>query len=296
MKGIILAGGSGTRLYPLTQGISKHLLPIYDKPMIYYPLSTLMLAGIQDILIIVNPRDINAFQALLGTGEQWGVRLQYAEQAVARGVADAFRIGASFIGTDTVTLILGDNVFYSEGLTTLLEKASSLEVGAKIFAYYVNDPRPYGVIEFNRSGQVIEIQEKPEKPRSNYVVPGIYFYDNSVIQKAQVIQPSNRGELEIGDINEQYRQEGKLAVEVLGRGMAWLDAGTYDSLLQASNFIEAIESRQGLKIACLEEIAYRRHLISLEQVNAIASQMHNTAYGQYLLKLCREEAENKGLR
>ena len=285
MKGIILAGGSGTRLYPLTTVVSKQLLPVYDKPMVYYPLSVLMLAGIRDILIITTPEDRPRFEQLLGDGAQWGINLSYATQATPNGLAQAFVIGASFIGSDPVALILGDNIFYGEGLTALLQGATQRTSGATIFGYYVKDPERYGVAEIDPSGRVISIEEKPKSPKSNYAVTGIYFYDNAVVEIARTLKPSARGEYEITDVNVAYLNRGQLHMELLGRGMAWLDTGTHESLHDASTFIETIEKRQGLKIACPEEIAYRMGYITAEQVRAIAGPVHKSAYGEYLLNL-----------
>ena len=285
MKGIILAGGSGTRLYPLTTVISKQLLPVYDKPMVYYPLSALMLAGIREILLITTPEDRPRFEHLLGDGAQWGIRLSYATQAIPNGLAQAFVIGASFIGTDSVALILGDNIFYGEGLTALLHGATQRTSGATVFGYYVKDPERYGVAEVDASGRVISIEEKPASPKSNYAVTGIYFYDNRVVEIARALKPSARGEYEITDVNVAYLERGELHMELLGRGMAWLDTGTHESLHDASTFIETIEKRQGLKIACPEEIAYRMGYIDAAQVRAIAEPVRKSAYGEYLLQL-----------
>ena len=287
MKGIILAGGSGTRLYPLTTVVSKQLLPVYDKPMVYYPLSALMLAGIRDILIITTPEDAPRFEHLLGDGTQWGINLSYATQATPNGLAQAFVIGADFIGDDPVALVLGDNIFYGEGLTALLQGATQRSAGATIFGYYVKDPERYGVAEMDPSGRVISIEEKPASPKSNYAVTGIYFYDNSVVEIARGLKPSTRGEYEITDVNIAYLDRGQLHMELLGRGMAWLDTGTHESLHDASTFIETIEKRQGLKIACPEEIAYRMGYITADQVRAIAQPVRKSAYGEYLLQLLR---------
>jgi glucose-1-phosphate thymidylyltransferase len=282
MKGIILAGGYGTRLYPVTKSISKHLLPVYDKPLIYYPLSVLMLAGIRDILIISTPRDIPLYEELLGDGSQIGLSFTYAVQEKAGGLAEAFIVGEKFIGTDSVALILGDNIFYGQHFSDLLKKAGALKKGAVIFGYYVKDPRAYGVVEFDADQKAVSIEEKPAKPRSNYAVPGLYFYDNSVVEIAKGIIPSARGELEITDVNRVYLKKGELNVMVFGRGMAWLDAGTHDSLLEAANFIEAIQKRQGLYVACLEEIAYHQGYITKDQVKHLAKGMNTTEYGRYL--------------
>lgn len=285
MKGIILAGGSGTRLYPLTQVISKQLLPVYDKPMVYYPLSTLMLAGIRDILVITTPHDQALFQQLLGDGRQWGINLQYAAQAVPGGLAEAFIIGRQFIGDQTCCLVLGDNIFYGHGMTELLLSAAQCREGATVFGYWVKDPQRYGVAEFDDTGRVTAIEEKPKQPRSNYAVTGIYFYDNQVVDIAPTLTPSPRGELEITDINNHYLKKGQLKLEKLGRGVAWLDTGTHESLMQASNFIETIEARQGLKVACPEEIAFNGGWIDAAQLEQIATQYSKNGYGDYLRNL-----------
>lgn len=289
MKGIILAGGSGTRLYPLTKAVSKQILPVYDKPMIYYPLSTLMLANIREILIISTPRDIEVFKELLGDGSQLGLRLEYAIQAEPRGLAEAFIIGESFIGKDRVALVLGDNIFYGRHFSNVLKKAVEQE-GATIFGYYVRDPREYGVVTFDKEGKVLTLEEKPEHPKSNYAVPGLYFYDNDVVEIAKKVKPSARGEIEITSINNHYLREGRLNVKILGRGFAWLDTGSNDSLMEASEYIASIQKRQGLYVSCIEEIAYVKGFIDKMQLLALAEEFYKTEYGKYLQRLAEEDA------
>lgn len=288
MKGIILAGGSATRLYPLSKSISKQMMPIYDKPMIYYPLSTLMLAGIKEILIISTPRDLPMFEQLLGTGTELGIRFEYLIQTEPNGLAQAFVLGENFIGNDSVCLILGDNIFYGQGFSTMLATAQSYQTGACVFGYCVKDPRAYGVVSFDETGKVLSIEEKPQKPKSNYAVPGLYFYDNTVVARAKSLKPSARGEYEITDLNQLYLDEGNLHVSLFGRGFAWLDTGNCDSLLEASNFVETIQKRQGFYISCIEEIAWRKGWITDSQLQAIGESLDKTAYGRYILSLLQE--------
>jgi glucose-1-phosphate thymidylyltransferase len=292
MKGIILAGGSGTRLYPITKSISKQIIPIYDKPMIYYPLAVLMLAGIREILIISTPKDIHLYQDLLGDGSQLGLSLSYAVQPSPDGLAQAFIIGEEFIGASPVSMILGDNIFYGHGFGRVLTEASRLQDGAMVFGYYVNDPERYGVVEFNADNRVISIEEKPPHPKSNYAVTGLYFYGSDVVEKAKSLRPSNRGELEITDLNRLYLEENRLRIRILGRGMAWLDTGTHETLLQASVYVQTIEARQGLKISCIEEIAYKQGFISRAQLVKLAEPLTRNQYGRYLLKIADEKMYN----
>ena len=292
MKGIILAGGSGTRLYPLTKSISKQIIPIYDKPMIYYPLSVLMLANIKDILIISTPRDLPLFEELLGDGSDLGISLKYKVQEKPNGLAEAFLVGEEFIGNDSVALILGDNIFYGSGFTGLVEQAAKLTEGAIIFGYPVKDPRAYGVVEFDKNGKAISLEEKPQNPKSNYAIPGLYFYDNTVVEKAKNVKPSARGELEITAVNEMYLSEGKLNVKNLGRGTAWLDTGTHEALLEAANYVEAVQNRQGFHIACIEEISYQKGWINANQLKNLSKPLIKTAYGEYLLELLKEGEKN----
>jgi glucose-1-phosphate thymidylyltransferase len=291
VKGIILAGGAGSRLYPATKVVSKQLLPVFDKPMIYYPLSTLMLAGIRTILLISTPHDLPRFRDLLGDGSQWGLDLTYAEQSMPNGIAEAFIIGREFIGDDRVALVLGDNLFYGGGLRLVLQRAAERRVGATVFAYSVSDPQRYGVVELRSDGSVVDIEEKPEHPRSTYAVTGLYFYDNDVVSIARALVPSKRGELEITDVHREYLRRGLLVVEVLSRGLAWLDTGTHESLLDASNFIEVVEKRQGLKIGCVEEIAYRCGFIDAAQLVALAEPLRQSQYGEYLMRVAGELAD-----
>jgi glucose-1-phosphate thymidylyltransferase len=288
MKGIVLAGGSGTRLFPLTRAVSKQLLPVYDKPMIYYSLSTLMLAGIRDILVITTPRDRALFEEALRAAPEWGIRLSFVEQSAPRGLADAFIVGADFVAGDTSCLALGDNIFYGTGLVRVLEDAASIEKGARIFAYQVKSPTEYGVVEFTPEGKVLSLEEKPKQPRSNYAVPGLYFYDRDVVEIARNVKPSARGEIEITDVNRAYLERGDLTISVLGRGTAWLDTGSPDTLLQASTFVQTVEVRQGLKIGCPEEIAFRKGFIDAQGLRALARSLEKTEYGQYLLRLTDE--------
>jgi len=290
MKGIILAGGSGTRLFPLTIGVSKQLLPVYDKPMIYYPLSMLMLAGIRQILVISTPDALPVFMRLLGDGFKWGLEFSYAEQTEPRGLADSFRIGRNFVGDDPAALILGDNIFYGHGLPRQLRSAAQLDSGALIFAYPVKNPSRYGVVDFDKTGKALSIEEKPQNPKSHYAVPGLYFYDNEVVDIAASLQPSARGELEITDVNRVYMERGQLKVDILGRGVAWLDAGTHESLLQAANFVQAMEDRQGMMISCPEEISYRMGYITTDELYTLGEAMDNNQYGQYLVSLATDEA------
>lgn len=294
-KGIILAGGSGTRLYPVTQAVSKQLVPVYDKPMVYYPLATLMLAGIRDVLLISTPEDVPRFERLLGDGSQWGLTIEYAVQPRPEGIPQAFLIGEDFIGDDPVCLVLGDNLFYGQGFKELLNQAAADTSGASVFAYYVADPERYGVVDFDEDERVIDIEEKPEAPRSNYAVTGLYFYDNAVVDLAANLAPSERGELEITDLNRIYLRQGRLHVKLMGRGMAWLDTGTHEALLQASNFVQTMEARQGLKVNCPEEIAWRNGWITGDDLAAIGASMANNSYGQYLLGLLQRRPEPRAV-
>lgn len=289
MKGIILAGGTATRLYPTTRAVSKHLLPIYDKPMVYYPLSVLMLSGIQDVLIISTKRDIEQYRALLGDGNGIGMKFSYKSQSEPKGLADAFNVGREYIGSDRVALVLGDNIFYGQGLSEILNRATKIENGAVIFGYYVSDPRSFGVVEFDSNGKVISLEEKPNKPKSHYAVPGLYFYDNQVLEIVKKLQPSDRGELEITDVNKMYLQRGELKVQPFGRGLAWFDAGTPEGLLEASSFVQAIQKQQGLQIACIEEIAYRLGYIDNTQLRNLAEGFTGNEYGSYLLEIANED-------
>jgi glucose-1-phosphate thymidylyltransferase len=290
MKGIILAGGKGTRLYPITLGVSKQLLPVYNKPMVYYPLTMLMLAGIREVLVISSPEDLPTFRRLLGSGEQWGISFTYVEQSAPRGLADSFLVGKDFIAGQPTCLILGDNIFYGHGMSGVLQSSASLASGAIVFAYQVRDPERYGVVEFDRDGRALSIEEKPAHPRSNFIIPGIYFYDNQVVQMAESLKPSARGELEITDLNKLYLERGLLQVQVLGRGVAWLDMGTHESLLQAANYVQAVEERQGMMISCPEEIAYRMGYINAGQLLSLAEKMSGNSYGAYLMQLLNERA------
>jgi glucose-1-phosphate thymidylyltransferase len=292
MKGIILAGGAGTRLYPVTQVVCKQLLPVYDKPMIYYPLSVLMLAGIKEILIISTPADLPRFEALLGSGAELGIRLEYKVQEVPNGLAQAFVLGADFIGSDSVCLVLGDNIFYGSGLSAILQDAAKIASGARVFGYYVNDPERYGVVEFDKAGKAVSLEEKPSAPKSNYAVVGLYFYDNEVVKIAKGLKPSARGEYEITDVNREYLRQGRLGVQRMGRGFAWLDTGTHDSLAEATSFVKAIQDRQDLKIACIEEIAFRMGFIGLEGLRSLAEKLKKSTYGEYLFRVVKEAEEN----